>query len=129
MGDKFVKGNEDELVDRLPELYTKSRTIHVTFGGPSVYFHVQAIREQETNFLSQRHIEMIYATLASWGMHRMGADAKVKLQEFEVFKASILEHPDKLKSLLSTTIDSCSEEEYGKTIESLKEIYDGHWKR
>jgi hypothetical protein len=69
--------NETELVERIAYYYEKSLTVLDNFGGPSVYFHVQAIKQQEMGFMSDRHIEMIYATLASWGMHRMG-DTRTK---------------------------------------------------
>jgi hypothetical protein len=49
----------------------------VVFGGPCVYFHEQCLRAGADNFLSHRHVEMLYATLTAWGMHRMG-DAKTK---------------------------------------------------
>jgi len=95
------------------------------FGGPSIYFHVQAIKEQESNFLSDRHIEMIYATLASWGMHKMGDPeiTKAKMVEFPQFKQSIIKHHDRLQQLSSLRMDSCSQEQYRKYIDDLKHIY------
>jgi len=65
------------------------------FRGPSIYFHHRAllervklpIPEKEEGFLEKKHLEMIYAVLPSWGMHRMGGDAKVC--SFEVFQESI----------------------------------------
>jgi hypothetical protein len=95
------------------------------FGGPSIYFHVQAIKEQETGFLSDRHIEMIYATLASWGMNKMGDPeiTKAKMVEFSEFKQSILKHHDPLQQLSSLRMDLCSQEHYEKHIEDLEQIY------
>ena len=55
--------NEDELIRRLQYYYDRSIAVMKDFGGPSVYFHIQAIKEQSTNFLSDRHIEMIYAMI------------------------------------------------------------------
>jgi hypothetical protein len=75
--------NEDELIMRLHYYYDLSIAVMKDFGGPSVYFHIQAIKEQATNFLSDRHIEMIYATLASWGMHRMGDPDQTKAKMVE----------------------------------------------
>lgn len=61
------------------------------FSGPSIYFHHKAIEcARNEEFLKDRHLEYIYATLASWGMHRMG-DAGAQMPDFEdVFKKSIL---------------------------------------
>ncbi len=60
------------------------------FGGPSVYFHEQCLRAASDAFLSVRHVEMLYATLAAWGMHRMGdPDAtKTKLTDWDEFHDS-----------------------------------------
>ena len=57
------------------------------FGGPSVYFHKRCLEAAGDEFLSLRHIEMLYATLASWGMHRMGDpdQTKTKLTEWNQF--------------------------------------------
>jgi hypothetical protein len=46
------------------------------FSGPSLYFHQEAIKEARTNPFSRRHLELIYAVLPSWGMHRMGGGKK-----------------------------------------------------
>src|SRR3990170_3319422 len=83
--------NEIQLVKNVSQYYASSLNVLREFGGPSVYFHVQAIRAQRHDFMSDRHIEMIYATLASWGMHRMGDpdETKAKMVEFEAFKESL----------------------------------------
>jgi hypothetical protein len=119
--------NEDELIRRLPYYYDRSLKVLKEFGGPSVYFHVQAIKEQEANFLSDRHIEMIYATLASWGMHRMGdpEETKAKMVEFNDFNHSISSQRNELKQFITLRMDSCTAEEYGRHIDNLKEIYLG----
>jgi hypothetical protein len=58
-----------------------------TFSGPSLYFHRRAL---STRFPpgDKIHLEYIYATLASWGMHRMGKGGS-KMQDFSVFSRSI----------------------------------------
>jgi len=119
--------NEDELIRRLPYYYDLSLKVLKEFGGPSVYFHVQAIKEQEANFLSNRHIEMVYATLASWGMHRMGdpEETKAKMVEFDDFKHSISSRRNELKQFITLRMDSCTGEEYERYIDNLKEIYFG----
>ncbi len=119
--------NEDELIRRLPYYYDLSLKVLKEFGGPSVYFHVQAIKEQKANFLSDRHIEMIYATLASWGMHRMGdpEETKAKMMEFDDFKCSISTKRNELKRFITLRMDSCTAKEYEKYIDDLRGIYFG----
>lgn len=75
----------------------------LVFSGPSIYFHKKVI-----NILSQKglqkaiednlFLEYLYATLASWGLHRMG-ETNTKLVDFEAFKNSIQENKDDLLAL------------------------------
>lgn len=64
------------------------------FGGPSLYFHRRAISRTRTLSLEDLlqddlFYEYLYATLVSWGLHRMGK-TKAKLVDFTCFKSSIL---------------------------------------
>lgn len=119
--------NEEKLINGLEYYYTQSIEVLKEFGGPSIYFHIQSIREQEISFLSDRHIEMIYATLASWGMHRMGnpKTTKAKMMEFCDFKQSIVAQRENLRELSSLRMDSSTQEQYEAHIRSLKDIYYG----
>lgn len=58
-----------------------------TFRGPSLYFHRRAL-ETRRSPLAMNHLEYVYATLASWGMHRMGEGGS-KMLGFDVFRRSI----------------------------------------
>jgi hypothetical protein len=120
-----VTNNENVLVDNISYYYNKSLSVLKDFGGPSVYFHVQAIKEQENNFLSDRHIEMIYGTLASWGMHKMGDPTitKAKMVDFKEFKNSILIHKGDFKKLRNYRINSCTINEYDKYLNQLEKAY------
>lgn len=91
-----------------------------SFGGPSKYFHKRALAEKNTNFLSDLHIEYIYATLASWGMHRMG-ETKTKMKDFETFKSSILQHKDRLIYFKDVRIEEIGSNK-DVIIEELKQI-------
>ena len=117
--------NERLLIRNLDDYYDRSLKVLKEFGGPSVYFHIEAIKEQKTNFLSSRHIELIYATLASWEMHRMGEQAKAKLVEYSEFKKSILCQKQKLMKFVSAKIDTCTHEEYATYIDEIEDIYRG----
>jgi len=117
--------NEDDLIKNIRHYYERSLAVLKEFGGPSIYFHIQSIKEQATSFLSDRHIEMIYATLASWGMHRMGDpdDTKAKMAEFADFKQTIINNREKFQEFYHLRMDTCTMEEYDKYIDNLKEIY------
>ena len=100
MAKRILTENFNRLLKKLSECYEKSRPISEWFGGPSVYFHRQCIDECKRNFLSVRHVELIYATLASWGAHRMGDPRKTaKLVEFCKFKRSIIDQDENLRFL------------------------------
>jgi len=117
--------NEDDLISNLKYYYNLSLSVLKEFGGPSVYFHIQSINEYETNFLSDRHVEMIYATLASWGMHRMGEpeNTKAKMVEFADFKKSIMRQRSTLKEFVSLRMESCTQEQYDRYLDGLKDVY------
>jgi hypothetical protein len=117
--------NEDDLIDKLNCYYDHSLEVLKEFGGPSIYFHIQSIREQETNFLSDRHVEMIYATLASWGMHRMGdpENTKAKMVEFCEFKQSIVNQRKRLQDFVSLRMESCTREQYAEYLDRIKDTY------
>jgi hypothetical protein len=66
-----------------------------TFRGPSLYFHRRCIA-LSTEPLTVNRLECIYATLASWGMHRMGRGGS-KMRPFGEFQQSVV--------ALSRTID------------------------
>lgn len=119
--------NERSLIHNLQYYYDRSLAVLKEFGGPSVYFHIQSIKEQNSNFLSNRHIELIYATLASWGMHRMGdpEETKAKLVEFSDFKNSILNQRKRLSEFIYARMDACTPEEYASYINEIKDIYCG----
>ncbi len=90
-----------------------------------MYFHVQAIYQQKHDFLSERHVEMIYATLASWGMHRMGDpdETKTKMADFADFRNSIISQRSVFAEFRSAKIEECTDDEYSTYIESLRHIY------
>lgn len=98
--DKKFEDLKRNYINYLPKLHT----VHEDFGGPSIYFHQQALVECRTNFLSHRHIEMIYATLASWGMHRMGK-TNTKMVSFVDFKLSIESIKEELVKLKSLRLE------------------------
>jgi hypothetical protein len=97
----------------------------VSFGGPSVYFHNQCLSAGADAFLSERHIEMLYATLTAWGMHRMGdpEDTKTKLKDWNSFHRSIVTQGAALQKFRHHRLLSMSESEYSEAVLTLKPLY------
>jgi hypothetical protein len=85
------------------------------FGGPSVYFHKKVIacirqNDYEGLFRDEHFIEYIYATLASWGMHRMGPKGS-KMRNFEDFKDSIQTNRSTFLELHKFTIEKLTNDD------------------
>ena len=116
--DQIIDTNFRELIARLDHYYRESLGVWRTFGGPSVYFHRKAIAAAREEFLSERHLEYIYATLASWGMHRMGASG-AKMTGFADFQASVEANRERLASVRSAALGSLPDA-------ALGELLDGH---
>jgi len=89
MAEKWI--NKD-LTGEVKDILSRADAYHEkyyeseTFSGPSLYFHRRALLVQSSNWLES--IELIYAVLASWGMHRMGANGS-KMQRFAIFENSV----------------------------------------
>lgn len=92
-----------------------------TFVGPSIYFHQKALEYQEKEFLSDRHIEYVYATLVAWGMHRMGPKG-AKMPNFDDFKGSIIAHKEALEKLHDKRIEDITIDEIDSLIDELSII-------
>jgi hypothetical protein len=72
-------------LDAAHETYYKDET----FGGPSLYFHIQALKAARDRQF-ERFAECTYAMLASWGMHRMDSRGS-KMREVGEFYSSLNE--------------------------------------
>ncbi len=85
--------NIKELIERKGKFLQYSEYIKEKFGGPSSYFYIKTIKnirnsEYETLFSNDSFLEYLYATLATWGMHRSGKNTR--MADFEKFKDSIV---------------------------------------
>lgn len=96
-----------------------------SFGGPCVYFHEECLRAGAEEFLSKRHIELVYATLTAWGMHRMGDPerTKTKLADWDLFSGSILAEKDALQQFRGARMLEMSEANYADQLLALKSTY------
>jgi len=90
-----------ELAGKLGTYLKETKTIPAKkiFSGPSLYFHQKAIEDARgRDFLGEKHLQMIYAVLPSWGMHRMG-NTKAKVINFDKFEEQIDKVADDLRKL------------------------------
>lgn len=96
------------------------------FGGPCVHFHIECLQAGRDGFLSVRHLEMLYATLTAWGLHRMGDEqkTKAKLTEWERFRDSILSQSSTLKQFQGLSMLQMPRLEYERTVLQMRAIYD-----
>jgi len=85
------------------------------FSGPSVYFHEKTIGlvRKTDNFdnliVSNNFLESCYATLTSWGMHKMGPTGP-KLKNFEDFSDSIRQNQTKILNLKQYCLNEITED-------------------
>jgi len=86
--------------DKVSDILTNAEKYHAAyyevekFRGPSLYFHKRSLESLHSVNITQ-YLEYIYATLASWGMHRMGRGGS-KMQSFDRFKESVEAIRDKI---------------------------------
>ena len=117
--------NTDRFLAKQKRYFTGSYDEFCSFGGPSVYFHKECLRAGTEGFLSRRHVEMLYATLTAWGMHRMGdpKKTKTKLTSWGCFSGSILAVGDSLQKFRAHRMIDMTEPEYKQVILALKPVY------
>ncbi len=101
--------------DKYHRAYYKADTFH----GPSLYFHHRALSTRHEP-ASLPHIEYVYATLASWGMHRMGKGGS-KMQSFEIFCQGIIALKGRIAKAQGFDAQEISDDNWG----ILKEIFFG----
>lgn len=98
------------------DTYYKAETFH----GPSLYFHRRTLEMTNSdNF--ELYLKFIYATLASWGMHRIGKSGS-KMQSFDVFKGSILKIKDKIEKAKRISHVPPAKPEACKTVDRSKRL-------
>ena len=101
--------------DKYHQAYYKAET----FRGPSLYFHQRSLETRKSKE-TLTHLEYIYATLASWGMHRMGKGGS-KMQRFDTFRKSI----ELLKDEIAEAQNFDFREMNGHKWALLKDIFKG----
>ena len=114
--DAIIKANVRDLLRELGRFYQRSLLISRSFGGPSEYFHAKAVQAARSEFLSNRHLEYVYATLACWGMHRMG-DTKCKMVDFASFVQSVEACRDQLTMMRGRHLVSSDPQTLNRLLE------------
>lgn len=98
------------------------------FGGPSLYFHYQCAHRYHLLRVAEklkddRFFEYVYATLASWGMHRMG-DTPTKLCEFSEFTAQVRQHESALVEMEGLSLWTCDPNRSPSQISAIVDLVD-----
>jgi hypothetical protein len=117
--------NTDRFIADQKKYFFGSYEQFAAFGGPCVYFHRECLQAGEEAFLSKRHIEMLYATLTAWGMHRMGNSetTRTKLTDWERFQGSLIVHAAGLQQFKRHRLSDMSEAEYSDAVSRLQPYY------
>ncbi len=121
----LIEDNKKALIAGASEYFHCSYRQFKRFGGPSVYFHKRCLKKREDSFMSERHIELIYATLTAWGMHRMGSGG-TKLVNWKDFYGSVKKAQDWLWALHTSEkrMTDLTESEYSALIAGLRQAYE-----
>jgi hypothetical protein len=94
------------------------------FGGPSLYFHQKTIerrrghRTMASLMADDVFFDSLYATLAAWGLHRMGP-GKTKLRELPAIRESIRAEAAGVDELAGLTITDVSDAERGSVVDRV----------
>lgn len=98
------------------------------FSGPSVYFYEELVKLVRSAAsltdlaANDRLVELAYAALTSWGMHRMGERVATKLTEFSPFSAAVRALIEPAAALSKLRITDLSEAEVVVVTERLTDL-------
>jgi len=99
------------------------------FSGPSLYFHYKTLERAkevgsvESILWDKCYLEYLYATLTSWGLHRMGSGS-TKLAEYPVFKESLQNLSDNLSELEHHKLIEMDKNEVLEVNKKIKEVFE-----
>lgn len=102
--------------DKIEDILSNAERYHLayyaaeTFRGPSLYFHRRSLEARNSADFTH-YLEYIYATLNSWGMHRMGKTGS-KMQSFEIFQKSVEKIRGEIKTAESISYHSINNEDW-----------------
>lgn len=101
---QLLINNFETYLNRFIQLYNNDEI----FGGPSLYFHFKTIKSSyNTNvankLMNEKILEYAYATLGTWGLHRMGK-TETKLMNYDKIKCQLEMHRDNIVDLENLNI-------------------------
>jgi hypothetical protein len=117
-----------ELISDIPH-WLNSYDEASKFSGPSLYFHLRTInclrecKSPEKALNTEEFFDWLYATLVSWGMHRMGKGF-TKLRELSEIKSSVRSQESEIKKLGKLRLIYINEEELNLLMEDIWKIID-----
>lgn len=118
-----ARSNVDQLIATFDESLSTFEASNA-FPGPSLHFHQRAIDVRRSHgaaaaALADTHLlELIYAVLPSWGMHRMGRQA-AKVGDFDHFCESIRGQTEQIAALWNKDIRLVSEADVEVSTEEV----------
>jgi hypothetical protein len=116
----------ERLIERFDE-YVEEFNERNLFTGPSVYFHKKTLEmmrqyDEACEVLDDdRFFDYIYATLTSWGLHRMGRGF-AKLAELEKIKRSFKQEESRIRSIQSLEITNIKTDTIDSVTSNLWQI-------
>lgn len=122
---KRTENRVNELINGFDKFVAHFNDVN-KFTGPSLYFHHQTIEMTKNIRLSEliqndRFLEYIYATLTSWGMHRMG-EGNTKLTDFNIFQNSVRSEWKNIEKLQIYEIDNIPIEQETQIMVAIYDI-------
>ena len=119
---KERRSSLESLVDDFSR-FVHSFDANRQFGGPSVYFHlktIEALARHPTavdTLGDDAFFDYLYATLASWGLHRMGS-GNAKLRDIDELKASFRGQASKIEQIQQLQIDQLDPDKVREVAEA-----------
>jgi hypothetical protein len=101
-----------------------------SFTGPSVYFHLRTLELLRTHASpvdalgDQRYLDSLYATLASWGMHRMGPRG-AKMRSMAEFREGFQAQRSAIALVQRLELQRLAEDEAVDVADHVWSIVDG----
>lgn len=97
------------------------------FSGPSVYFHVKTLTVLQAHnspvdaLNDELFFDYLYATLASWGLHRMGP-GKAKLGEMADLRSSFQQQRRRIAQLQHLRIEDVGDDDVDDVASSIWDV-------
>ncbi|SRR6266487_3546933 len=108
------------------DAFDKSRQ----YSGPGVYFHAKALVARRSHasaidtLADDQFFDYLYATLVSWGLHRMGP-GYTKLGDISDLKSSFQQQRGRIERLGNLRIEEIDDDEVDDVAASIWEVLQG----